>query len=71
MLQIRNSTRLRQVLRLTLAAGNALNVGTAHGGALGFNIQALLRLDTLKVINKASDLAECIQSRCVQLGFGV
>ncbi len=47
--QLRGSARLRQVLRAALAAGNALNVGTSHGGAQGFAIATLLKLATLKV----------------------
>ncbi len=38
------------MLRAVLTAGNALNVGTSHAGALGFNISSTLqKLANLKV----------------------
>lgn len=48
--QVRESQRLRQVLAATLAAGNALNVGTTHTGALGFSVGTLQKLSSLKVL---------------------
>lgn len=47
--QVRGSQRLRQVFAATLAAGNALNVGTSHTGALGFSVGTLQKLASLKV----------------------
>ncbi len=50
-MQVRGSARLRQVLRTILAAGNALNVGTSHAGALGFSVSTLQKLANLKVVD--------------------
>ena len=47
--QLRGSARLRVVLAAALAAGNALNTGTSHGGAQGFTIATLLKLANLRV----------------------
>lgn len=48
-LKVRESGRLRQVLAAALAAGNALNMGTSHTGALGFSVGTLQKLSNLKV----------------------
>ncbi|KAK9829521.1 hypothetical protein WJX72_006312 [[Myrmecia] bisecta] len=47
--QVRASERLQAVLRVALAAGNALNAGTHRGNAVGVKLESLLKLSDLKV----------------------
>ncbi|KFM23211.1 Formin-like protein 14 [Auxenochlorella protothecoides] len=46
--QLRASRRLRKVLAAVLAAGNALNSGTARGGAAALKLESLLKLADVK-----------------------
>lgn len=64
MLQLRGSERLRQVLTAALAAGNALNTGTSHGGAQGFTIATLLKLANLRVSCLSFNFAGINCTRC-------
>ena len=41
------------MLAAALAAGNALNMGTSHTGALGFSVGTLQKLSNLKVGSRA------------------
>lgn len=60
--QVRDSQRLRQVFAATLAAGNALNTGTSHTGALGVSIGTLQKLASLKVTLNSSAAGGAPQS---------
>ncbi|GAB4823685.1 hypothetical protein N2152v2_010731 [Parachlorella kessleri] len=47
--QIKDSQRLRQVLRIVLASGNLLNAGTHRGQAEGIKLDVLSKLGDVKV----------------------
>jgi hypothetical protein len=42
--EVRHSDRFKQVLRVVLAVGNALNGSTFRGEARGFQLEALLKV---------------------------
>lgn len=46
-LELRNSTKLKHVLKVVLAVGNALNGSSFRGGASGFQLDALLKVTHL------------------------
>jgi hypothetical protein len=45
---VTGSTALRSLVAVVLAVGNAMNQGTARGGAKGFRLESLLRLRSTK-----------------------
>ncbi|XP_020580029.1 formin-like protein 6 isoform X3 [Phalaenopsis equestris] len=50
---IRNSIKLKDIMKKILSLGNTLNQGTARGAAVGFRLDSLLKLtDTRAVDNK-------------------
>jgi hypothetical protein len=55
--QVRASARLRRVLAAQLAAGNALNAGTRHGGAEALQLASLDKLRGVKATTAPEDLA--------------
>ncbi|KAG6412861.1 hypothetical protein SASPL_125553 [Salvia splendens] len=42
--EVRNSTKLREILQKILVLGNTLNEGTAKGAAVGYKLDSLLKL---------------------------
>ncbi|KAL1553460.1 formin-like protein 20 isoform X2 [Salvia divinorum] len=42
--EVRNSTKLREILQKILVLGNTLNEGTAKGAAVGYKLESLLKL---------------------------
>ncbi|XP_072989765.1 formin-like protein 5 [Typha latifolia] len=51
--QIRNSVKLKELMKKVLHLGNTLNQGTAKGSAIGFRLDSLLKLtDTRATDNK-------------------
>ena len=51
-ISINNSEQFKSVLFILRQIGNYLNTGTNNGKALGFNINSLSKLDSIKGINK-------------------
>ena len=51
-ISINNSEQFKSVLFILRQIGNYLNTGTSNGKALGFNINSLSKLDSIKGINK-------------------
>ncbi|KAL8141904.1 hypothetical protein V2J09_014936 [Rumex salicifolius] len=54
--EVRNSTKLKEVMRIILALGNTLNNGTARGGAYGFKLDSLLKLNETRATNSRMTL---------------
>ncbi|KAK7695397.1 hypothetical protein QCA50_000033 [Cerrena zonata] len=53
--ELQNASRFRRVLRTVLAVGNALNGSTFRGNALGFRLDALLKLKETKTAKGGTD----------------
>jgi Formin Homology 2 Domain len=68
---VRSSAALREVLLTVLAVGNELNVGTSHGGAQGFALDTLLKLQDVKVTHADACNAQGIAQRASSIGNGV
>jgi cytokinesis protein len=49
--KIKNSKSLKQVLKVVLSVGNYLNAGTHNGGAAGFRLATLEKLERTKSVN--------------------
>ncbi|KAL8143948.1 hypothetical protein V2J09_016980 [Rumex salicifolius] len=54
--EVRNSSKLKEVMRLILLLGNTLNNGTARGGASGFKLDSLLKLNETRATNSRMTL---------------
>ncbi|KAJ6805311.1 formin-like protein 20 [Iris pallida] len=50
--QIRNSVKLKEIMKIILYLGNTLNQGTARGSAVGFRLDSLLKLADTRANNK-------------------
>lgn len=66
------------MLAAALAAGNALNMGTSHTGALGFSLGTLQKLSNLKVGGAGHQplMSELMSPQCTllltqRIGFDV
>ncbi|PVF96346.1 FH2-domain-containing protein [Serendipita vermifera] len=53
--EVKGSKKLKQVLGVVLAVGNALNGSTFRGGARGFQLEALLKMKETKTAKVGSD----------------
>ncbi|GKE49625.1 formin-like protein 13 isoform X1, partial [Tanacetum coccineum] len=53
---IRSSAKLKRVMQTLLCLGNALNQGTARGGAVGFRLDTLLKLTDTRARNSRMTL---------------
>ncbi|CAL9115946.1 unnamed protein product [Musa textilis] len=49
--QIRNSIKLKEIMKKILFLGNTLNQGTARGSAIGFHLDSLLKLSDTRATN--------------------
>ncbi|GMQ06950.1 hypothetical protein CsSME_00051347 [Camellia sinensis var. sinensis] len=54
--EVKESTKLRQVMQTILTLGNALNQGTARGSAIGFKLDSLLKLSDTHARNNKMTL---------------
>lgn len=54
--EVRNSYKLKEVMRRILQLGNALNQGTARGSAVGFKLDSLLKLTDTRATNNKMTL---------------
>ncbi|XP_010265608.1 PREDICTED: formin-like protein 18 isoform X2 [Nelumbo nucifera] len=54
--EIRNSDRLKSIMKTILQLGNALNQGTARGSAIGFRLDSLLKLSDTRARNNKMTL---------------
>lgn len=54
--QIRNSVKLKEILKKILFLGNTLNQGTARGSAIGFRLDSLLKLTDTRASNNKMTL---------------
>ncbi len=45
-IELRNSSKFKQVLQAVLTIGNALNGGSFRGGAVGFQLNDLLKVSS-------------------------
>ncbi|KAF8312680.1 actin-binding FH2, partial [Clavulina sp. PMI_390] len=54
-MELRESAKLKKLLQLVLAVGNALNASSFRGGAHGFRLDALLKLKETKTARAGSD----------------
>ncbi|ONK76173.1 uncharacterized protein A4U43_C03F24700 [Asparagus officinalis] len=50
--EIRNSVKLKEIMKKILFLGNTLNQGTARGSAIGFRLDSLLKLADTRAINR-------------------
>lgn len=50
--EIRNSIKLKEIMKKILFLGNALNQGTARGSAIGFRLDSLLKLADTRAHNR-------------------
>ncbi|KIY49480.1 hypothetical protein FISHEDRAFT_65448 [Fistulina hepatica ATCC 64428] len=53
--ELRSSARLKQVLSVVLAVGNALNGSTFRGGARGFKLEALLKMKETRTVKGGTE----------------
>ncbi|GBG26605.1 Formin-H [Hondaea fermentalgiana] len=63
-IEISKSKQLQQLLEIVLAVGNYLNGDTPRGGAWGFKLDALGKLDTIKDNKGKSTLMDFIYAFC-------
>ncbi|EPS69023.1 hypothetical protein M569_05745, partial [Genlisea aurea] len=49
--EVKDSSKLRQIMQTILTLGNALNQGTARGAAVGFKLDSLLKLSDTRARN--------------------
>ncbi|KAL7253795.1 hypothetical protein ACSBR1_008191 [Camellia fascicularis] len=54
--EVKESTKLRQVMQTILTLGNALNQGTGRGSAIGFKLDSLLKLSDTRARNNKMTL---------------
>ncbi|PKU59452.1 Formin-like protein 5 [Dendrobium catenatum] len=54
--QIRNSVKLKEIMKKILYLGNMLNQGTARGSAIGFRLDSLLKLTDTRATNSKMTL---------------
>ncbi|XP_044471017.1 formin-like protein 18 isoform X2 [Mangifera indica] len=54
--EVRNSVKLKRIMRTILSLGNALNHGTARGSAVGFRLDSLLKLTETRARNNKMTL---------------
>ncbi|KAL7229498.1 hypothetical protein ACSBR2_008079 [Camellia fascicularis] len=54
--EVKESTKLRQVMQTILTLGNALNQGTTRGSAIGFKLDSLLKLSDTRARNNKMTL---------------
>lgn len=54
--EVRQCARLREIFKVVLTLGNALNDGTARGGARGFKLSILLKLNQVKASDNSITL---------------
>ncbi|KAM0937449.1 putative tensin phosphatase, C2 domain, formin, FH2 domain, protein-tyrosine phosphatase [Dioscorea sansibarensis] len=54
--EIRNSSKLKEVMKKILYLGNTLNQGTARGSAVGFRLDSLLKLTDTRATNNRMTL---------------
>ncbi|XP_065877871.1 formin-like protein 20 [Euphorbia lathyris] len=50
-IEVRNSAKLKEIMKKILYLGNVLNQGTARGSAVGFKLDSLLKLTDTRAIN--------------------
>lgn len=54
--EVKESSKLRQIMQTILTLGNALNQGTARGSAVGFKLDSLLKLSDTRAKNNKMTL---------------
>ncbi|KAK4374586.1 hypothetical protein RND71_005263 [Anisodus tanguticus] len=54
--EVRNSLKLKEILKKILFLGNTLNQGTARGSAIGFKLDSLLKLTDTRATNNKMTL---------------
>ncbi|KAL0371970.1 UNVERIFIED_CONTAM: Formin-like protein 14 [Sesamum calycinum] len=54
--EVKESSKLRQIMQTILTLGNALNQGTARGSAVGFKLDSLLKLSDTRARNNKMTL---------------
>ncbi|KAJ4960453.1 hypothetical protein NE237_020363 [Protea cynaroides] len=54
--EVRNSVKLKEILKRILYLGNTLNQGTARGSAIGFKLDSLLKLTDTRASNSKMTL---------------
>lgn len=54
--EVRNSHKLKEIMKKILYLGNALNQGTARGSAIGFKLDSLLKLTDTRASNSKMTL---------------
>uniref|UniRef100_A0A9I9DFC3 Formin-like protein n=1 Tax=Cucumis melo TaxID=3656 RepID=A0A9I9DFC3_CUCME len=54
--EVRNSTKLKEIMKKILYLGNTLNQGTARGSAVGFKLDSLLKLADTRASNNKMTL---------------
>lgn len=54
--EVRNSVKLKEIMKLILKLGNLLNQGTARGSAVGFKLDSLLKLTDTRATNNKMTL---------------
>ncbi|TMW58020.1 hypothetical protein Poli38472_013494 [Pythium oligandrum] len=54
--ELKQCSRLREIFKVVLSLGNALNDGTARGGAKGFRLNILLKLNQVKASDNSTTL---------------
>ncbi|CAK8565252.1 unnamed protein product [Lathyrus sativus] len=54
--EVRNSVKLKEIMKKILYLGNALNQGTARGSAVGFKLDSLLKLTDTRASNSKMTL---------------
>uniref|UniRef100_A0A2P2JTG4 FH2 domain-containing protein n=1 Tax=Rhizophora mucronata TaxID=61149 RepID=A0A2P2JTG4_RHIMU len=54
--EVRNSFKLKEIMKKILYLGNTLNQGTARGSAVGFKLDSLLKLTDTRASNSKMTL---------------
>ncbi|KAF6171761.1 hypothetical protein GIB67_007282 [Kingdonia uniflora] len=54
--EVRNSIKLKEIMKRILFLGNAINQGTARGSAIGFRLDSLLKLSDTRAANNKMTL---------------
>ncbi|GAV89012.1 FH2 domain-containing protein [Cephalotus follicularis] len=54
--EVRNSSKLKEIMKLILHLGNMLNQGTARGSAIGFKLDSLSKLTDTRAVNSKMTL---------------
>ncbi|KAK9054460.1 hypothetical protein SSX86_025538 [Deinandra increscens subsp. villosa] len=54
--EVRNSAKLKEIMKIILYLGNTLNQGTARGSAVGFKLDSLLKLTDTRASNSKMTL---------------